>query len=133
LSAADIRELKKAFNGKDLKELIFSESVTYDGQGKPDTWKVYMAKVTSQPTIKYLAFDENGVEVYKGEGSVQFTAYWPYCRDNAQEPKGNKAATKEQIETEITNINNIGDIPTHFVFSSNVNGISKIQWKDNKD
>lgn len=134
LSVTDIRDLKKAFSGKDLKELIFSESVTYDTEGKPDTWKIYMAKVTSQPTIKYLTFDENGVEVYKGEGSVQFTAYWPYCRDNTQTPKGNKTATAdEQTETVITDIDNIGDIPTHFVFSSTVDGISKIQWEDDKD
>ena len=26
-----------------------------------------------------LCFDENGKRIYKGEGTVQFTAYWPYA------------------------------------------------------
>lgn len=112
LTAADIRDLKKAFSGKVLKELIFSESVAYDEQGKPETWKIYMAKVTSQPTIKYLAFDEDGVEIYKGEGSVQFTAYWPYCRDNTQQNISFTTAANITLP-------NSGDIPAHFVFEAN--------------
>lgn len=114
LSITDIRELKKAFSGKDLKELIFSESVAYDNTGKPDTWKIYMAKVTSQPTIKYLPFDENGVEVYKGEGSIQFTAYWPYCRDNIQQTIPFTTAANITLP-------NSGDIPANFVFEANAN------------
>ena len=110
LTAADIRELKKSFNGKELKELAFSESATYGASGGPLTYKIYMAKVTSQPTIKYLTFDEGGVEVYKGEGSVQFTAYWPYCRDNTQQ-------TVPFTDDTIT-LPNSGDIPAHFVFEA---------------
>ena len=71
LTKADIRALKKAFSGKDIKELCFSEQSD----------KVYMAKVTGQPSIKTLAFDDGDEEVYKGEGSVSFTAFWPYARD----------------------------------------------------
>ena len=39
---------------------------------------VYDAKVTGTPTLKFICFDENGQRIYKGEGTVQFTAYYPY-------------------------------------------------------
>jgi predicted phage tail component-like protein len=60
LSARQLRELKKAFAGKDIRELCFAE--------EPN--KIYMAKVTGQPTIKSLCFGVGSEEVHKGEGSV---------------------------------------------------------------
>lgn len=50
-------------------------------------YKVYKVKCTSAPQINFIAFDEFndvsniGKRVYKGEGTVQFTAYypWAYC------------------------------------------------------
>jgi hypothetical protein len=49
-----------------------------------EPYKVYSVKVTGQPSIKVIPFDdydENGdkIRIYKGEGSVAFTAYWPYA------------------------------------------------------
>jgi hypothetical protein len=48
-----------------------------------EPYKVYTVKVTGMPTIKAIPFEEisNGkkVKIYKGEGSVTFTAYWPYA------------------------------------------------------
>ena len=68
LSEADFRNLRKVFNGKDIKELIFDE--------RP--YVAYDAKVTGTPSLKTLCFDdENGERVYKGEGTVQFTCYNP--------------------------------------------------------
>ena len=66
----DIRLLKRTFDGKDVHELIFDE----------EPYKVYEAKVTGTPNIKYIPFDddEHGT-IYKGEGSVTFTCYYPYA------------------------------------------------------
>jgi hypothetical protein len=48
LTNEDIVFLKKSFSGKEMKELCLSESQD----------RVYIAKVTSQPTIKYIPFEE---------------------------------------------------------------------------
>lgn len=68
-----IRNMKKWLSSKELGDLWFEE----------EPYKVYSAKVTGQPTLKYIPFDklENGTKkrIYRGEGSVQFTAYWPYA------------------------------------------------------
>ena len=69
LTEAKLRELKTWLNGKEMGELWFSE-VPY---------KVWTVKVTGNATLKYLPFEENGQRIYKGEGTVQFVAYWPYA------------------------------------------------------
>lgn len=39
----------------------------------------YYVKITKQPVLKYLAFeDSTGARVYKGEGSLTFTAFDPF-------------------------------------------------------
>jgi hypothetical protein len=38
-------------------------------------FKVYEAKVKTPVVLKYLCFDENGVNKYKGEGTVNFICY----------------------------------------------------------
>jgi predicted phage tail component-like protein len=60
LTKRQIRELKRVFSGKEMRELTFAEEYN----------KIYMAKVTSQPNLKTLCFDVNGEEIYKGEGTV---------------------------------------------------------------
>ena len=64
-----LKKLKQWLNGKEMGDLWFEE----------EPYKVYSVKVTGQPNIKYLSFEENGDRVYRGEGTVQFTAYWPYA------------------------------------------------------
>ena len=65
-----LRMLRNVFNGKVVGDLIFDE--------KP--YKVYSVKVTGTPTLKYIPFNDiDGQRVYKGEGTIQFTAYWPYA------------------------------------------------------
>jgi hypothetical protein len=80
--------LKKYFNGKELSELCFSESVSYNSAGRVQDARIYMAKVTGSPNIKYIPFDKTFYTqtgsvtqtIYRGEGTIQFTAYWPYAR-----------------------------------------------------
>ena len=72
LSEEKMQEMKKWLDGKDLKPLWFEEA----------PYKVYTAKVTGQPQLKVVCFTKmaNGEKkrVYKGEGTLVFTAYWPY-------------------------------------------------------
>lgn len=87
MTETQFRKLKEVFGTKDLGKLIFDE-VPY---------KYYMTKITNAPSIKYICFDnelenEDEVElykvgeevhsgrIYKGEGTVQFTAYYPYAK-----------------------------------------------------
>ena len=75
LSEGDIRKLRQVFNGKDIGEFIFDEA----------PYKAYTVKVQSPPQLQFICFDrlnnEGKVErVYKGEGSIQFVAYYPYAK-----------------------------------------------------
>ena len=82
LTEQQIRKLKQVFSAKELCDLIFDE----------EPYKVWSAKVTGTPTIKYVPFDNSdGQRVYRGEGSVQFTAYWPF----AHTPKENTKISKK--------------------------------------
>ena len=91
MSEAKLREMKQWLNGKDMADLWFAEA----------PYKVYTAKVTGAPQMKYVCFDQYNEEtgkterVYKGEGSVTFTAYWPY------------AHTPDYIETECVFVNGV--------------------------
>lgn len=74
LDDVTIREMKRWLSSKELGDLWFEE----------EPYKVYSVKVTGQPTIKYIPFDKQlsgstTKRIYRGEGSVQFTAYWPYA------------------------------------------------------
>ena len=64
-------KLQELIGDKKIHDLIFDE--------KP--YKVYQAKITGSATIKHIPFAEGANNrVYKGEGSIQFTAYNPYAR-----------------------------------------------------
>lgn len=116
LTKRQLRELKRAFSGKEMRELSFAEEYS----------KIYMAKVTSQPNIKALCFDENDEEIYKGEGSVQFTAYWPYARDMAATIYSGTATTDAGGRS--IRVENEGDIPTTFVFKAPIGAkVNKIE------
>lgn len=77
LTEEQLRSMRRWLSGKELGDLWFEEA----------PYKVYTAKVTGQPSIKVIPFDETYTEgsvqktrrIYKGEGSVTFTAYWPYA------------------------------------------------------
>ena len=74
LTEEQLARIKVLFGDKKIHELIFDE-VPY---------KVYQAKVTGSASIKHIPFTEGATNrIYKGEGSIQFTAYDPYahCRE----------------------------------------------------
>lgn len=71
LSEYDIRRLRQVFNGKAIGELIFDET----------PYKAYTVKVQSPPQLQFICFDRpEGGRVYKGEGTIQFIAYYPYAK-----------------------------------------------------
>lgn len=70
LTESDIRLIKQTFSGDGIHELVFDE--------RP--YKVWSAKVTGTASMKHLCFEENGERVYKGEGSITFTCYYPFAR-----------------------------------------------------
>ena len=71
LTEQQVAELKRHFGDKGIHGLIFDET----------PYKVWSAKVTGTATIKYIPFDEGSTHrLYKGEGSIQFTCYYPFAR-----------------------------------------------------
>lgn len=83
MTEKQFRDLREWLSTDELKELRFDE--------RP--YKAYWVKPSSRPTLEYLCFmeeKENGVfgeqeRIYKGEGTLEFTAYDPfgYCIDNS--------------------------------------------------
>lgn len=74
LTEEQLARIKVLFGDKKIHELIFDEA----------PYKVYQAKVTGSASIKHIPFAEGVTNrIYKGEGSIQFTAYDPYahCRE----------------------------------------------------
>lgn len=70
LTEEQLARIKVLFGDKKIHELIFDEA----------PYKVYQAKVTGSASIKYIPFAEGATNrIYKGEGSIQFTAYDPYA------------------------------------------------------
>ena len=63
-------KLHEVFSGENIHDLWFDEY----------PYKVWDAKVTGQPQLQVIPFDDgNGGVLYKGEGTVQFIAYYPYA------------------------------------------------------
>lgn len=71
LTETQFKRLRELFGDKKIHTLIFDE--------RP--YKVYKAKVLQSPKMTYICFDEyiDGAlqRVYKGEGTIQFTAFSP--------------------------------------------------------
>ena len=71
MTEQQLAKLKKMLGDKKIHDLIFDEA----------PYKVYKAKITGSATIKHIPFSEGETNrVYKGEGSIQFTAYNPFAR-----------------------------------------------------
>lgn len=65
----DLRDLRQLFSFKGVQPFILDEL----------PYKKYMVKCTQSPTLKYLCFDHMEFRIYKGEGNVQLTAYYPFA------------------------------------------------------
>ena len=70
MTEVNFMEFKRDFNAKDVGDLIFDEL----------PYKVYSVKLQSPPQLKYICFYENGQRIYKGEGTLQFIAYYPFAK-----------------------------------------------------
>lgn len=78
LTETQFRQLKQWLGDKQIHPLVFDEA----------PYKTYMVKTSGTPTLKFICFDNitknNGEmrvdRVYKGEGSLQFIAYFPFAR-----------------------------------------------------
>lgn len=122
LDEVKYRGMRAWLDGKGIHDLIFDEL----------PYKVYSAKVTGTPQLKTVCFDdENGQRVYKGEGTIQFTCYYPYAHTPTIEKQGfdgrsldnytneNKSQWSEAsklAEIHSTGMNK-GDLPTTFIFN----------------
>lgn len=101
LAEEDVRELREWLNPLEQGELIFDE----------EPYKVYTVKPNTQPKLSYLVFDReittetfklyepstvrSSGRVYKGEGAIGFTAYYPYAKAPSKELSYYNPNTKE--------------------------------------
>lgn len=74
VSRAQLEGMRNWLGDRGVHELIFDE----------DDYKAYYAKCTGSPNLKYLCFDQDDGEgtvreVYKGEGTFNFTAFYPFA------------------------------------------------------
>lgn len=76
VTEATLRRMRKVFEADTVHELIFDD----------EPYKIYYAKVTGQPQLKYIPFqnyDNNLLggtpRIYKGEGTINFTCYDPFA------------------------------------------------------
>lgn len=69
LTEKQFRELQQVFGTKELGKLVFDE--------RP--YKYYMVK-SGKPQLKYICFGKDGERTYKGEGTLTFTAYYPFAK-----------------------------------------------------
>lgn len=71
LTEEQLRRLKQVFSTKKPQRFISDE--------KP--YKYYMVKVAQSAIIQHLCFDlDEGTRIYKGEGTLNLVAYYPYAR-----------------------------------------------------
>lgn len=69
LTETDIRTLRQMTNWG-IQKLVFDEQ----------PYKTYMAKMNGTPQLKYICFDKGENDrVYKGEGTLQFTCFYPFA------------------------------------------------------
>ena len=113
----DLRKLRQMFSIKGIQPLIFDEF----------PYKQYMVKCVQPPQLKYLCFDYQERRIYKGEGSVQFVAYYPFAF----------GVVTPNVNYNLNGgiINNIGDLPANLIIVYNlqtINGIVNLELKDEK-
>lgn len=144
LTEVQFRKLRQVFGTKELGPLIFDEC----------PYKYYMVK-SRTPQLKYICFGKEGESrVYKGEGTLTFTAYYPYAKSKYKYLKAfddnyypNKmewaeaSGLKETLETYdtfnngISRVYNAGDLEADFIlrFSGGLNKDCQIDLRNVED
>lgn len=122
ITESQYHEIRLWLKGKEINDLIFDEA----------PYKVYSAKVVGAPTLKTICFEQGGQRIYKGEGEIQFTCYYPFAHTpiiNNSNKDGRSLdnydisdyPTKDQwkidsiLPAKHVDGDNYGDIPTNFV------------------
>lgn len=101
LTEEDVRELREWLNPLEQGELIFDE----------EPYKAYIVKPNTQPKLSYLVFNKeittetfklyepstvkSSGRVYKGEGAIGLTAYYPYAKAPSKKLSYYNSNTKE--------------------------------------
>ena len=121
LTEKQFRELQQVFGTKELGKLVFDE--------RP--YKYYIVK-SGKPQLKYICFGKYGERIYKGEGTLSFTAYYPFAKsifkflneyndknkDEWKEASGMKAekGTYDIVsDNGSISVYNAGDLETDFI------------------
>ena len=121
LTEKQFRGLQQVFGTKELGKLVFDE--------RP--YKYYMVK-SGKPQLKYICFGKEGERSYKGEGTLTFTAYYPFAKsifkflneygnknkDEWKEASGMKAekGTYDIVSNNGSiSVYNAGDLETDFI------------------
>ena len=110
----DLRALRQLFAFKGVQPLIFDEF----------PYKKYYVKSLQPPQIKFIPFDYLEFRIYKGEGSVQLVAYYPYAF-GVVTPKIAAGTTGP--------INNVGDIPANLDIYYSLDAVFNGVTINNKD
>lgn len=69
LTQQQFMRLISVFGTKKISTLIFDEN----------PYKVYNVKISSEPKLNYICFDEDNKRVYKGEGTISLVSLSPYA------------------------------------------------------
>ena len=108
----DLRRLRQVFGFKGIQPLIFDEF----------PYKKYMVKCVAPPNFKYICFDHMEMRLYKGEGSANLVAYYPYALATFSPFVKN---SNEAV------INNVGDLPAEIkIYYSLDSAPSEIKLQD---
>lgn len=114
----DLRKLRQMFSSREIKPLIFDEF----------PYKKYMVKCAQPPVLKYLCFDQYEFRIYKGEGTVQFIAYYPFAFSVVS------PSLAYSLKGAI--INNNGDMPANLNILFKLDDIASnimLELRDDKD
>ena len=74
-----------------------------------------MAKCVAPPQLNYICFDNLEFRIYKGEGSIQFVAYYPFAFATSSPYVPYTAGGAP--------INNEGDLPANMEILYNINDL----------
>lgn len=100
----DLRKLRQLFSFKGIQPLIFDEF----------PYKKYMVKCAQPPNLRYLCFDWLEFRIYKGEGTVNFIAYYPFAFSVISPSISYVSADVGSV------INNNGDMPANLKVLYNI-------------